>query len=143
MAASGSNTGANGSGTASPADKDKSEQKRSNGLAPPSSVAADGPVPGTEPTSPVAETASGGSQTPVGRRGSRNPWTLYVKHLPVPVTEEEIREFFGEAAAGVSVTCNLWRRDVTETCRTDCVYQNPCHGCWEDATAFRVCRVWG
>jgi len=110
-AAAASNTGANGSGSATPADKDKSDQRRSNGLAPPSSVTADGPVP--EPKSPVTETASGGSQTPVGRRGSRNPWTLFVKHLPLPITEEEIREFFGEAAAGVSVTCILAR----ERCR--------------------------
>ena len=103
-----SSTGANGSGTATPADKDNNnkgeQQKKSNGLAPPS-VAADGPVP--EPTSPVAETASGGSQTPVGRRGPRNPWTLFAKHLPIPVSEEEIREFFGEAASGVS-TCTTW-----------------------------------
>ena len=105
MAGATSNTGANGSRTASPADRDKGDQKRSNGLAPPPSVTADGPV--LEPTSPVAETASGGSQTPVGRRGSRNPWTLFVKHLPVPVTEEEIREFFGEAATGVSATCDF------------------------------------
>ena len=103
-AATASNTGANGSGTATPADRDNNnkgeQQKKSNGLAPPPSVATDGPVP--EPTSPVAETVSGGSQTPVGRRGSRNPWTLFVKHLPVPVSEEEIREFFGEGASGVS-----------------------------------------
>lgn len=107
-------TGASGSGSATPADKDKGEQKRSNGLAPQPPITADGPV--LEPTSPVAETASGGSQTPVGRRGSRNPWTLFVKHLPVPVSEEEIREFFGEAAPGVSATCNLGRRHVAETC---------------------------
>ena len=101
--AAASNPGANGSGTATPPDKDNNnkgeQQKKSNGLAPPPSVATDGPV--SDPTSPVAETASGGSQTPVGRRGSRNPWTLFVKHLPVPVSEEEIREFFGEAASGV------------------------------------------
>jgi hypothetical protein len=111
---SNANAPGNGSGRATPADKGGEQQKRSNGLAPPSSVAADGPVP--DPTSPVAETASGGSQTPIGRKGSRNPWTLFVKHLPVPVAEEEIREFFGEAAAGVSTKLNFAGRGITEIC---------------------------
>ncbi|KAG8783878.1 hypothetical protein FS842_007102, partial [Serendipita sp. 407] len=49
--------------------------------------------------SPSAET--GGGHTPTSRRGPRNPWTLFVKHLPVPVTEEEIKDFFGEARNGI------------------------------------------
>lgn len=50
--------------------------------------------------SPDADSA--GAHTPISRRGSRNPWTLFVKHLPVPVTEDEIRDFFGDAKSGVS-----------------------------------------
>jgi len=46
---------------------------------------------------------SGGALTPLSRRGSRNPWTLFVKHLPVPVTEDEIKDFFGDAKSGVSI----------------------------------------
>lgn len=47
--------------------------------------------------------AGGGALTPTGRRASRNPWTLFVKHLPVPVTEDEIKDFFGEAKGGVRI----------------------------------------
>lgn len=49
--------------------------------------------------SPGAET--GGAQTPISRRGARNPWTLFIKHLPVPVSEDEIKEFFGDAKNGI------------------------------------------
>jgi hypothetical protein len=48
-----------------------------------------------------------GAHTPTGRRGSRNPWTLFIKHLPVPVTEDEIKDFFGDAKSGVSATLLL------------------------------------
>jgi hypothetical protein len=74
--------------------------KRSNG---PTKLDTTDGAPGTEDTgalSPGGET--GGALTPVSRRGSRNPWTLFVKHLPVPVTEDEIRDFFGDAKSGVS-----------------------------------------
>jgi len=53
-------------------------------------------------TGPSAASGIGGAQTPTSRRGSRNPWTLFLKHLPVPVTEDEIKEFFGDAKSGVS-----------------------------------------
>ncbi|KIM27296.1 hypothetical protein M408DRAFT_171942 [Serendipita vermifera MAFF 305830] len=53
----------------------------------------------TSLVSPDADSA--GAHTPVSRRGSRNPWTLFVKHLPVPVTEDEIKDFFGDAKSGI------------------------------------------
>ncbi|KAJ1308306.1 hypothetical protein OPQ81_004019 [Rhizoctonia solani] len=41
---------------------------------------------------------STGAQTPpTGPR--RHPWTIYMRPLPIPVTEDEIREFFGESAS--------------------------------------------
>ena len=44
---------------------------------------------------------SAGTQTPpTGPK--RHPWTLYVKSLPIPVGEDELKTFFGEAAGGVS-----------------------------------------
>ena len=48
--------------------------------------------------SPVTESA--GVRTPTGRRPARNPWTLFMK-MVVPVTEIEVKEFFGEAQSGV------------------------------------------
>ncbi|CCO33082.1 putative protein C16H5,12c [Rhizoctonia solani AG-1 IB] len=40
---------------------------------------------------------STGAQTPpTGPR--RHPWTIYMRPLPIPVTEDEIRTFFGESA---------------------------------------------
>ncbi|KAG9090459.1 hypothetical protein FS749_000516, partial [Ceratobasidium sp. UAMH 11750] len=32
----------------------------------------------------------------------RHPWTLYIRPLPIPVAESELREFFGEAAEGIT-----------------------------------------
>ncbi|KAG8710069.1 hypothetical protein FRC08_017668 [Ceratobasidium sp. 394] len=44
---------------------------------------------------------STGAQTPpTGPR--RHPWTLYIRPLPIPVAESELREFFGEAAEGIT-----------------------------------------
>ncbi|KEP49387.1 putative ser/thr protein phosphatase [Rhizoctonia solani 123E] len=41
---------------------------------------------------------STGAQTPpTGPR--RHPWTLYIRPLPIPVTEDEIRTFFGDSAS--------------------------------------------
>ena len=42
-----------------------------------------------------------GAQTPTSRRPARNPWTLFIR-LPVPVTEQELRDFFQEAKEGIT-----------------------------------------
>ncbi len=60
--------------------------------------AADGEV---NPMSPTAGTDSPGVRTPTSRKPPRNPWTIYMKYN-VQATEEEIREFFGEAKGGGS-----------------------------------------
>ena len=44
---------------------------------------------------------SSGASTPVSNHPAKTPWALRVKHLPIPVTESELRHFFGEAARGV------------------------------------------
>jgi hypothetical protein len=62
--------------------------------------------------SPGAE--AGGAITPTARRGSRSPWTLSVKHLPIPVTEDEIKDFFGEAKSGVRIRVFFGRRAVLD-----------------------------
>ncbi|KAG8836232.1 hypothetical protein FRC17_008968 [Serendipita sp. 399] len=56
---------------------------------------------GTDDNLAVSPSAETGGHTPTSRRGPRNPYTLFVKHLPVPVTEDEIKEFFGEAKTGI------------------------------------------
>lgn len=82
-------------------------EKRVNG-APKLELTASEGVAGEEGGSTLSPggaegSVTGGAQTPTGRRGSRNPWTLFVKHLPVPITEEEIKDFFGEAKSGVRI----------------------------------------
>ncbi|TFY79176.1 hypothetical protein EWM64_g4836 [Hericium alpestre] len=46
-------------------------------------------------------TDSTGARTPTSRKPPRNPWTLFAR-LPVPANENELREFFGEAKAGIT-----------------------------------------
>ncbi|KDQ14143.1 hypothetical protein BOTBODRAFT_32931 [Botryobasidium botryosum FD-172 SS1] len=46
--------------------------------------------------------SSTGVRTPTSRRPPRHPWTLYVNRLPIPVTEDELREYFGDAKAGIT-----------------------------------------
>lgn len=50
----------------------------------------------------VSPTESSGARTPITARPKRNPWTIFISQLPVPVSEDEIRSFFGPAAANVS-----------------------------------------
>lgn len=49
----------------------------------------------------ISPTESTGARTPVTNRPKRNPWTLFVNQLPVPVSEDEIKTFFGSAASNV------------------------------------------
>lgn len=50
-------------------------------------------------TSPATE--STGARTPTSRRPPRNPWTIFMR-MAGPATEQEVRDFYGEAKAGVS-----------------------------------------
>ncbi|KAF8334973.1 uncharacterized protein EI90DRAFT_2993369 [Cantharellus anzutake] len=52
--------------------------------------------------SPTGESESTGGRTPLTSRPRRNPNTLFLGGLPVPVTEDEIRDFFGPARAGIT-----------------------------------------
>jgi len=49
--------------------------------------------------SPATE-STGGARTPTSRRGQKNPWTIFMR-MSVPATEGELRDFFGEAKAGI------------------------------------------
>lgn len=82
----------------------------------PLSTAASRPLPRSSAPSPAPSTSaapnehtdltsptdSAGARTPLTNRPRRNPNTLFVNHLPTNVSEEEIRQFFGAAAEGVS-----------------------------------------
>ena len=41
------------------------------------------------------------ARAPVNSRSKRNPWTLFINQLPVPVSEDEIKAFFGPAGSNV------------------------------------------
>ncbi|KAG9125284.1 hypothetical protein FRC07_008245 [Ceratobasidium sp. 392] len=45
---------------------------------------------------------STGAQTPPTIGPRRHPWTLYVRPLPIPVSEDELREFFKDAVEGIT-----------------------------------------
>jgi len=55
----------------------------------------------SNPISPTAGTDSPGVRTPMSRKPPRNPWTIYMKYS-VQASEDEIREFFGEAKSGIT-----------------------------------------
>ncbi|KAI0951849.1 hypothetical protein AcV7_007830 [Taiwanofungus camphoratus] len=46
-------------------------------------------------------TESTGMRTPTSRRPPRNPWTIFMR-MNVPANEQEVRDFYGDAKAGVS-----------------------------------------
>jgi len=50
-------------------------------------------------TSPATE--STGGRTPTSRRPPRNPWTIFMR-MHVPANEQEVRDFFGDAKAGIT-----------------------------------------
>lgn len=53
---------------------------------------------------------SGGARTPKGTKPARNPWTIFMR-MSVSANEGELKEFFGEAGAGVS-PCLFWSINV-------------------------------
>jgi hypothetical protein len=88
--------------TTAPADDKKEVAAVTSGKATPeASTSTEIPDTGTDPKSPTTESASGGIRTPTTRKPTRNPWTIFMR-MNVPATEAELREFFGEAAKGVS-----------------------------------------
>jgi hypothetical protein len=60
--------------------------------------------------SPTTENT--GVRTPTTRKSQRNPWTLFMK-MTVSASENELREFFGEAKSGVSGLCGSYSFDLT------------------------------
>ncbi|KAF9268380.1 hypothetical protein L218DRAFT_893393 [Marasmius fiardii PR-910] len=54
-----------------------------------------------EVKSPATEGGTSGARTPRGNKPARNPWTIFLR-LTVPTTEADLREFFGEAKAGIT-----------------------------------------
>jgi hypothetical protein len=49
--------------------------------------------------SPATE-STGGARTPTSKRGQKNPWTIFMR-MSVTATESELRDFFGDAKAGI------------------------------------------
>ena len=60
--------------------------------------------------SPTTENT--GMRTPTTRRSQRHPWTLFMR-LTASASENELREFFGEAKSGVSGLCGSYSFDLT------------------------------
>ncbi|VDC01107.1 unnamed protein product [Peniophora sp. CBMAI 1063] len=61
------------------------------------------PVDGEAPESGLMSprTDSTGARTPTSKRAPRNPWTLFMR-IPIPANEQEVREFFQDAKAGIT-----------------------------------------
>ncbi|KAK7051354.1 hypothetical protein VNI00_004854 [Paramarasmius palmivorus] len=60
-----------------------------------------GSAPGDELKSPKSPATDGGARTPRGSKPARNPWTIFMR-MTVPTTEADLREFFGDAKAGIT-----------------------------------------
>ena len=86
-------------------DNAEGEQASISGKDTPISPVSDSaPKSAAVPTEDIPSPAeSSGTRTPTSRKSARNPWTLFLR-MQVGATEEEIREFFGEHRAGVSLT---------------------------------------
>lgn len=88
---------------------------------PRSLAASPAPSPSTNRPSQIdlaSPTESGGTRTPVNNRLKRNPWTLFINQLPVPVSEDEIKAYFGPAAS--KVCCD--RIALEPACRLTTLY---------------------
>lgn len=81
------------------------KKNASRGTASPAPSPSPAPVDSDAATSPaIGNESSTGAKSPIsgpGRR-PRNPWTLFVNRLPIPVSEAEIRDVFGEGKGSVS-----------------------------------------
>jgi hypothetical protein len=92
--------------------------------------------------SPIGGVESPGVRTPTSRRPQRHPWTLFMRFACV-ADEQEIRDFFGDTKAGVSMSYSFIR--LTDNILM-CLYHSD-HSCafkpaLREACALRVCRVW-
>ncbi|KAL7412968.1 hypothetical protein BDY24DRAFT_390219 [Mrakia frigida] len=85
--------------SSSPAASPNNEPRQPSGLpsAPPSVSSGHERNSTSSPISPTSNLFDGGRQKP-----PRNPHTLFVNQLMPPVTEAEMREFFGAGAAGIT-----------------------------------------
>ncbi|KAG8906444.1 hypothetical protein FRB99_006860 [Tulasnella sp. 403] len=93
----------------------------SHGFASPAPTASPA-LPPSSLRSPVGNESDAASSTHVGAESSpnlrappgrnfgrsRNPWTLHVNHLPLPVSEQEIRESFGDAKNAITFVKLMW-----------------------------------
>ncbi|KAF8306250.1 hypothetical protein DL93DRAFT_2232656 [Clavulina sp. PMI_390] len=83
-------------------DAESSLAPASSKAAPRSLAASPAPSASAGRADLVSPTDSTGARTPLTARPKRNPWTLFVNSLPVPVTEDEIRDFFGPSASNIT-----------------------------------------
>ncbi|KAG7096520.1 hypothetical protein E1B28_003949 [Marasmius oreades] len=89
--------GAEGTRTSTPA---SSQPQQQGHKAQPSTGSGAGRT--DEVKSPVTEGGgTSGARTPRGNKPARNPWTIFLR-LTVPTTEADLKEFFGEAKAGIT-----------------------------------------
>jgi hypothetical protein len=85
--------------------KDKEQDKKPGPIAAASTPAPNGPSsvakseskPGTPATEEGKEAGKEGLERPTSGAGSKRP-SLYIKGIPVPTSEEELRGLFGSAA---------------------------------------------
>ncbi|KZT50661.1 hypothetical protein CALCODRAFT_504476 [Calocera cornea HHB12733] len=69
----------------------------------PETVASPAPAEAASPGPGKDGASSAGGRTPTTRRPPRNPYTLFMNKInDLPVTEAEIRDFFGEAKSGIT-----------------------------------------
>lgn len=104
----------------------KKGSKASGGFASPSSAPSPVPTPGPDGNKHGAATPTDGmkspppqSRTPGLGGGRRHPWTLYLSRLPVPVTEQEVKDCFEDAKTSVCLTesCSLASVADNTACR--------------------------
>jgi hypothetical protein len=114
---------------------------RSNAASPAPSTSAARPTQDSELLSPTNGTDSTGGRTPITGRPPRNPNTLFLAHLPVPVTEEEVKEFFGPAQVGVGL--NPLNSTPNADNIVDNEYQTTPQPLQSSATRRSLCRIWG
>ncbi len=82
------------------------------------------PAPGSDAGPQSPRTESTGTRTPTTRKhGRHHPWTLFVRLSNTP-SENDLRDFFGEAKGGVRVSVQLQRlhlcRNTDTWVRTSC-----------------------
>ena len=75
--------------------------EKAGGATATSTNATDSADASSTPMSPVAGEGGPRAQTPTSRKSNQHPWTLHLK-VPNAATDENVRDFFGEAKDAVS-----------------------------------------